>query len=326
MQSGGHRTFSFEAHDDTNSFQYTHLGGEPPYNPHHLFAPKQQQQQQQRQQQQQQYLSPASPEPQYRSASTAWDHPPPDDTDMSSEDESGGMEHQPTVIRRSIPPASAAAAAAALQVVQEDLTPTRERAGFWGPETDLSPTPASQAPLLPPTATTTPRGLEASPRRGVLVDPLLGQYSDNPYKRMSTTWDPAVTQSGFDGAADVLSDDEEQGRRGGKKAALAVGGAGGGAMAVTAVTVIGAPGGGCLFFCWFSRALTGGCFRKIGVAALDRKVKSQIAMDHRCDRVASNPRNRSWRSSGDAAGEKEVLLVLGRWWRRRPHRCRRYKD
>jgi len=48
----------------------------------------------------------------------------------------------------------------------------------------------------------------------VLVDPLLGQYTDNPYKRMSTTWDPSLSQTAFDGAHDVLSDDDDDYGRG----------------------------------------------------------------------------------------------------------------
>lgn len=48
----------------------------------------------------------------------------------------------------------------------------------------------------------------------MLVDPLLGQYTDNPYKRMSTTWDPSLSQTAFDGAHDVLSDDDDDYGRG----------------------------------------------------------------------------------------------------------------
>jgi exo-beta-1,3-glucanase (GH17 family) len=238
----GHRTFSFEAHDDANhsysvapaspagGFTYSHLA--PPYNPRHLFAPKQSNNN---------TIRPPPEEPQQRSASTAWDHPPPSPDPVQPE--SPGIEHQPTVIRRSLPPAAAAAAAAALQAVQEDLTPTAERR-FWGPEiggvgeTRYSRVPAEPAfPQATYTNSTTTPVSQAAPlltqSKGVLVDPVLGQYTDNPYKRMSTTFDPALRQTGFDGAHDILSDDEEDFSRGGRTRGIPVvgalrGGAGGG--------------------------------------------------------------------------------------------------
>jgi exo-beta-1,3-glucanase (GH17 family) len=238
----GNRTFSFEAHDDAShsysaapaspagGFTYSHLA--PPYNPHHLFAPKQSNNN---------TIRPPPEEPQQRSASTAWDHPPPSPDPVQPE--SPGIEHQPTVIRRSLPPAAAAAAAAALQAVQEDLTPTVERRS-WGPEiggvgeTRYSRVPAEPAfPEATYTNSTTTPVSQAAPLltqpKGVLVDPVLGQYTDNPYKRMSTTFDPALRQTGFDGAHDILSDDEEDFSRGGRTRGIPVvgalrGGAGGG--------------------------------------------------------------------------------------------------
>lgn len=168
---------------------------------------------------------------------------------------------QNTVIRKQVPPEAAAAAAARLAAVKEDLAPQRPPSGGGGggggyglpPQqqyetngprsrtgTPTYPpsvsTPSSQAPLLsvpPPPQHQwggTPQGSPGSGgRQRVLVDPLMGQYSDNPYKRMSTTWDPAVSQTGLDGVHDVLSDDDDDygvGTRAAAKGAAAGGGSG----------------------------------------------------------------------------------------------------
>ncbi|CAZ79326.1 unnamed protein product [Tuber melanosporum] len=98
--------------------------------------------------------------------------------------------------------------------------------------------PFSQAPLIGGTSAPAPpaHGLGALENRSsdrVLSTPVGGHYTDNPYNRYSTTWDPVLssTQVQVDGNADtyVLSDDEEEAHRRG--AAAATGAAGGGVLA-----------------------------------------------------------------------------------------------
>lgn len=167
---------------------------------------------------------------------------------------SPALDHTPTVIRKNVDPSSAAAASHTLAMVREDLVPEGQYAAYNGqqqqqqypqyaapqyPPNVSSGAPA--APLLASGGIPSPHHLQGGPpgsRQGpngqILVDPVLGQYTDNPYKRMSTTWDPALAQNGFDGAHDVLSDDEDNGTvRGGRKAGMAATLGGVGAAAAT---------------------------------------------------------------------------------------------
>jgi hypothetical protein len=77
--------------------------------------------------------------------------------------------------------------------------------------------------ILPPPPTHGLGRLENRSNERVLSTPVGGHYTDNPYRRYSTTWDPIVSapQVQVDGSADnyVLSDDEEESRRGGSAAA-----------------------------------------------------------------------------------------------------------
>lgn len=268
------RSYSFDAHDDDPSYyplqpQQQHGAAHfqpqrvepqyyspPPAQPQHFHQPLAQHQ----------HGSSLAPQAQQRIPSdVSWGEPPHRSVSDSSVS-SVGIEHQPTVIRKSLPPAAAAATAAALHAVQEDVAPSPVESDerYWTPELGYGPrgppdgpypytpqrsTPASQAPLLagPPAPPLHARGSgngSESPggRPRVLVDPLLGQYTDNPYKRMSTTWDPAVSQTHFDGANDVLSDDDDDwGKTGGKRGAAVAGAAAGAGAATTAGTQ--APGG-----------------------------------------------------------------------------------
>jgi len=100
--------------------------------------------------------------------------------------------------------------------------------------------PSSQAPLRSGTPGPVPpaHGLGALENRSsdrVLSTPVGGHYTDNPYNRYSTTWDPVLssTQVQVDGNPDtyVLSDEEEETHRRGAAGAAATGAAGGGVLA-----------------------------------------------------------------------------------------------
>ena len=251
--AGMDRSYSFDAHDDDPSYYTLHQQQQQPASHNHqqpsepqYYSPPPAQPQthyQSPSQQNQSYLSPQSG--QRIPSDVSWGEPPQRSVSDSTVS-SMGIEHQPTVIRRSLPPA--AAAAAALQAVQEDVAPSPvERDDrYWAPElghaqrgqpegsypyASQRSTPSSQAPLLsgppapPPHARGTGNGSDSpGGRQRVLVDPLMGQYTDNPYQRMSTTWDPALSQTRFDGANDALSDDDDDwGGKGGKKRKGAVG-------------------------------------------------------------------------------------------------------
>ncbi|KAF8540165.1 glycoside hydrolase superfamily [Trichophaea hybrida] len=242
MSSNDRRDFSFQAHDDEPSSFPTapHLQYPYPQPPpqQHLHPSS----------------TWGEHNPQgYRNVSDASWHsyePPletaPDRTPSASDSHSAPIGHQNTVIRKQLPPEAAAAAAATLAAVQEDLAPPPLPPPHQGGHHELPPppsqdqgvysrsqsetptyppsisTPSSQAPLIqippPPPQhqwTGTPGNSPGSGGRPrVLVDPLLGQYTDNPYKRMSTTWDPSLSQTAFDGAHDVLSDDDDDYGRG----------------------------------------------------------------------------------------------------------------
>ncbi|KAI5856326.1 glycoside hydrolase superfamily [Tricharina praecox] len=249
--AGMQRSYSFDANDDDPSYyplrpqqqqqEAAHYHQQRSQEPQFYAPPVAQPPvyHQSPSQHHQNYLSPQAP--QRYPSDVSWGEPPHRSVSESSMS-SVGIEHQPTVIRKSLPPAAAAAAAAALHAVQEDVAPSpvERDERYWAPELGYAQrgqpdgaypypsqrsTPASQAPLLPgpPAPPAHARGTgngNDSPggRQRVLVDPLLGQYTDNPYQRMSTTWDPALSQSQFDGANDVLSDDDDDwGKKGGKK-------------------------------------------------------------------------------------------------------------
>ena len=100
--------------------------------------------------------------------------------------------------------------------------------------------PSSQAPLIGGTPAPLPptHGLGALENRSsdrVLSTPVGGHYTDNPYNRYSTTWDPVLssTQVQVDGNPDtyVLSDEEDEAHRRGAAGAAATGAAGGGVLA-----------------------------------------------------------------------------------------------
>jgi len=100
--------------------------------------------------------------------------------------------------------------------------------------------PSSQAPLIGGTPAPVPpaHGLGALENRSsdrVLSTPVGGHYTDNPYNRYSTTWDPVLssTQVQVDGNPDtyVLSDEEDEAHRRGAAGAAATGAAGGGVLA-----------------------------------------------------------------------------------------------
>ncbi|KAI5776730.1 glycoside hydrolase superfamily [Geopyxis carbonaria] len=112
-------------------------------------------------------------------------------------------------------------------------------------------TPSSQAPLLAGAAAGGPprppqhgwgsTGPTGSAER-VYNDPVAGHYTDNPYKRASTTWDPMLANGPFD-SHDILSDgedDEEYRRRGPAPLAAGAAGIGAGGAAAAASAAIGA--------------------------------------------------------------------------------------
>ncbi|RPA97962.1 glycoside hydrolase [Choiromyces venosus 120613-1] len=119
--------------------------------------------------------------------------------------------------------------------------------GFMTPGSTASPlyppslaSPSSQATLIggvpPPAPPAHALGtLENRSSDRVLSTPVGGHYTDNPYNRYSTTWDPVLssTQVQVDGNADtyVLSDDEEEAHRRGVAGAAATGAASGGVLA-----------------------------------------------------------------------------------------------
>ena len=217
------RQFSFQVRDD-----------DPAYHP--LPAPP-------RDQQRARFLAPQHAAARHRvpSDGSVWDTP-----SALSEDEdesgSGGLEQQNTVIRKPVAPASAAAAAAALAPVREHLIPQQrpppaaysgrvpvgQRQSYAAPAS-LDSSGAS-TPMMSAAAAAAVAG--AAGRGARYNDPVLGQYSDNPYKRMSTTWDPSLAQSGFDGAHDILSDDDDHEYGRSRNAATAASGAGGVAAGV----------------------------------------------------------------------------------------------
>jgi hypothetical protein len=96
-------------------------------------------------------------------------------------------------------------------------------------------TPGSNAslPTLP-----SHRGSAGAGGDRILVDPIVGRYTDNPYNRMSTTYDPVLAQSGWDSVGDVLSDDEGFLPKGATAAA------GGGGRGVERAGLMGGGGGG----------------------------------------------------------------------------------
>ncbi|KAL7271331.1 hypothetical protein RUND412_005924 [Rhizina undulata] len=147
---------------------------------------------------------------------------------------------------------------------------------YWGQELGYAshpPTPAPQPQAVPEynlagTATAiagvyyypfmdetpippTHRGdmMDSGKENRVLVDPSGGHYTDNPYKRYSTTWDPSISASQIqvDGAGDgdILSDDEDvlhrPGLRGGAGSAAAAAAAGGPTVMATLGARVGRP-------------------------------------------------------------------------------------
>jgi len=117
------------------------------------------------------------------------------------------------------------------------VTPGSSSSPLYSPSAS---SPSSQAPLISGTPAPVPpaHGLGALENRSsdrVLSTPVGGHYTDNPYNRYSTTWDPVLssTQVQVDGNPDtyVLSDEEEETHRRGAAGAAATGAAGGGVLA-----------------------------------------------------------------------------------------------
>lgn len=274
MASSGQRNFSFQRADDDPQYH--------PLTPQQQMATHQEYHEPSWQQQQHQnpaYDSYQSPQhyqqpPLERQASTSTLG------SFAARDEHSnavGNRNSGTVIRKAVAPASAASAAAALATVRNDLAPpvpshvptdrgftppppgSHDNAYFGGdagydsrsagdtPGSLQYPpnvgTPHSHAPLLAAAPMPGWPERQSGSSERVYQDPVAGHYTDNPYQRTSTLWDPALQGAAIDGSAElVVSDDEDDyGRRRHKKGAVAGAAAAGGAYPLAAG---GAGGGG----------------------------------------------------------------------------------
>lgn len=112
------------------------------------------------------------------------------------------------------------------------------------------PTPAlhfgadtSAAPPPPPR-----RGTD-SPGNRVLNDPVGGHYTDNPYTRYSTTWDPQLVARQLQAADSeglIFSDDEDDAAKGRSAGGIVTTGAAAGGAAVVGRSANTTPAGGLL--------------------------------------------------------------------------------
>ncbi|CUS14693.1 unnamed protein product [Tuber aestivum] len=172
--------------------------------------------------------------------------------------------------------------------------------------------PSSQAPLIggAPVPVPPAHGLGTLENRSsdrVLSTPVGGHYTDNPYNRYSTTWDPVLssTQVQVDGNTDVLSDEEEETHRRGAAGAAATGAAGGGVLAALGSRV-GRPAPSHVFGGAAGGAGAGG--GGSGVADRETKTPSSILMagGKNAEKVAQSEWLRSQTKS-----KKKLRWIIG---------------